>query len=122
MKTLLVLLFFPLIIQAGEVAWPDLKSFKYVSGRIAKEEDIKNKSALFVLKANGKYIGSPIKILLPQYAIHTNEKTNLRTRVVIIQAESAQGINMYGAINIRNGKGIIEIPSTFKLLGRKIKN
>ena len=122
MRILLVLLFFPLISQAEEVKWPDLKSIKYVSGRIAKEADIKNKSAIFVLKANGKYIGRHIKILLPQYAIYTNEKTNLKSRVVVIQAESAQGISMYGAINIRNGKGIIEMPSAFRLLGGKIKN
>ncbi len=116
----IILLFIPISLLAQEIEWPDLSTFKYVSGRVAKEADISNQSAIFVLKNEGKYIGTPIKIVLPQYAIYTDGETNQKSKVVIIQAESAQGMNMYGAIDIRNGKGVVSIDTDFKLLGQKI--
>ena len=116
----IILLLIPISLLAQETKWPDLSAFKHVTGRVAKEADIANQSAIFVLKNEGKYIGTPIHIALPQYAIYTDGETNQKSKVVIIQAESAHGMNMYGAIDIRSGKGIVSTDTDFKLLGQKI--
>ncbi len=117
----LILLIIPLLLHAQGNDWPNLNSFKYVQGRIATESDIADKSAIFVLKSEGNYIGKPIDIVLPQYAVYTIPGTNQQLRVVVIQAESAQGKNMYGAIDIRYGDGIISIDTDFKLLGNGVE-
>lgn len=120
MRILILLFLMPLSLAAQEAEWPDLNAFKYVSGRVAKEADLANKSAIFILKDGGDYIGVPIDMELPQYAIYTDGEVNKKIRVVIIQAESAQGVNMYGGIDIRDGSGVVSLDTDFKLLGKSI--
>lgn len=55
------------------------------------------------------------------HAVYTDSETNKKYKVVVIQAESAQGMNMYGAINLNNGSGIVSIDTDFNLLGKNIK-
>lgn len=117
MLTMLLLLV-PISLFAQETGWPDLSTFKSVSGRVANETDIASHSAVFVLKSDGKYIGTPISITLPQYAIYTDAETNKKHQVVIVQAESAKGMNMYGAIDIHSGKGVVSLDTDFELLGK----
>lgn len=114
-----LLLLLPITLFAQEAGWPDLSTFKSVSGRVAKEKDIADHSAVFVMKSEGKYIGTPISITLPQYAIYTDAETNKKYKVVIVQAEAAKGMNVYGAIDIHSGKGVVSLDTDFKLLGQK---
>ncbi len=99
-----------------EFKWPDINGFDVVSGRHAIEQDIAEQKAVFVAKTDEGYIGIPIDIKLPQFAIYTDSEKNEKYPVVIIQAERAQEMDMYGAINLQDGSGIISIPSDFDLL------
>lgn len=112
-------MFFSATLNANELNWPDLEKFGFVSGRHATEQDIADQKAIFVAKTDDGYIGTPIDIELPQYAIYTDEKDGQKYQVIVIQAEKAQGMEIYGAININDGSGLISIPADFQLLGNK---
>lgn len=120
MKQLILLTFLlPTLGFSQEFSWPSLDSVKFVTGRVATEEDVAKQSAIFVLKdQEGNFLGTPIDISLPQYAIYTDGETGQNYNVILIQAESAQGMNVYGAINIIDGSGIASVESDFKLLGQ----
>lgn len=120
MKTsiLLLTLFFPEVVLGQlKVAWPDLSAIKYVSKRHAVESDINSGAAVFLLKSNGINIGTPIDIEIPQYAIHLDGETGMRSNVVIIQAEEANGQQVVGALNVKTQKFIAGFLNEFELLG-----
>ena len=118
----LLFLMLPVTLLAQDSEWPSLDTVKYVSGRIAKEADIASKTAIFVLKdKEGNYLGKPINIKLPQYAIYTDGETKEKFKVIVVQAESSLEMNIYGAININNGSGVASIDTDFKLLGKVIE-
>jgi len=100
------------------VTWPDLSTIKFVSIRSATEVDVNNGSAAFLLQSEGESIGSPMDIDIPQYAIHTNEDTNEKTNVVIIQAEETEDQKVFGALIVENGELMVGLSHEFKMLGQ----
>ncbi len=105
--------------SAGKIIWPDLKKVAHVKGRAANKHDLNHHRAAFVLKLKGVPAGVPIKIKVPQYAIHTDQATGEQTPIVIIQAEHIDKFIAYGYINILTGKIQVTYPEEIQLLGTK---
>lgn len=98
--------------------WPDLSTIKFVSERAATEEDINQGAAVFLLQSDGKNIGRPLNIEIPQYAIHTDGETGEKSNVVVIQAEEANGQQVVGAIVIESNDHMAGLLNEFELLGK----
>ena len=111
---------FPISLFADGSGWPDLSSIKHVSGRAATIQDVTDGAAAVVLQADGKAIGEPIDIPVPQYALYHDANSGTVIRVVVIQAERAMGIDVYGAIDIETRRMYVSIPADFELLGQTI--
>jgi len=103
----------------AEIKWPSLKNISHVKGRAANKHDLNHHRAAFVLKLKGVPAGVPIKIKIPQYAIHTDQATGERTAVVIIQAEHIDKFEAYGYINFKTGSIGVTYPEEIKLLGTR---
>ncbi|EAW28842.1 hypothetical protein ATW7_04147 [Alteromonadales bacterium TW-7] len=99
--------------------WPSLSDYKYTSGRQATEDDINLGAAVFMLQVEGKNIGKPIDIIIPQYAIHIDQETGEKTKVIIIQAEETDDSQVIGAINIQTDEFIAALKFEFEFLGSK---
>ena len=102
--------------------WPKLEEIKSVSGRPGTEDDINAGSAVFLLQSEGENIGVPMTLEIPQYAIHTDEETGEKTRVVIIQAEEANNQQVIGALIIESNEYMAALFHEFQLLGSSIPN
>jgi len=102
------------------VVWPKLKDAKYVSGRPATDNDVKEERAVFVLKSDGIPIGQPLNILLPQHAFHIDTKTKHRVPCVLIQAEEAQGFKFAGCRVISDGSWLVGALDEFELRGSRV--
>ncbi len=120
---LLILFISPLKVNGGEsvTQWPSLSQIKCVSGRVATETDINEGAAAFMLQSEGISIGSPMKINIPQYAIHTDVDTGAQTKVIIIQAEEANNQQVIGALNFATNEFMVALFHEFKFLGKTIK-
>ncbi len=97
--------------------WPNLNEISYVSGRVAIEEDINSGAAVFMLQSEGENIGTAMKIDIPQYALHKNEEGKI-SKVVIIQAESANEQEVIGALSIADGSFMVGLFNEFEFLGK----
>lgn len=97
--------------------WPDLSTIKFVSNRLATEEDLAQGAAVFLMKPDNQNPGVPINIALPQYAIHTDERTGEKSNVVVIQAEEANNQQIFGALVIATNTHLAGMSSEFLLLG-----
>ena len=74
-------------------------------------------NAVFVAEVGGQAIGKPLDIQVPQFALHTDEPTHTRARVIIDQAEQAGDLQMIGYLDIgTGGYGVGTLPE-FELLG-----
>lgn len=104
---------------AERVAWPDLAKVCHVKGRAASEGDIKKGCAAFLLQSNGRYVGRPIKLLIPQYAFHIEDGTGKRTPVVVIQAEEGQGLQAVGYRVVGSDELGVSLLTELQLLGTK---
>jgi hypothetical protein len=102
------------------IIWPKLKGTKFIAGRPATDKDVNEGRAAFVLKSNGRIIGQPLTIPLPQYAIHIDAKTGHRTPCVLIQAEEAQGMKIGGCHVIADGSWLAGLLSEFELWGSRV--
>lgn len=82
---------------AGAAAdWPELPSSGFISGRATSKEDVNKGNAVFVASDNdGKVIGKPLQITIPQYAYWTSG-AGKRMAVIVVQAEEANGTQMFG--------------------------
>jgi hypothetical protein len=95
--------------------WPALPSKGFVTGRPAHIEDVNNGDAVFVAAVNGVVIGKALATLIPQYAL----LRNTRERVVVVQAEEANGIRMFGVRGL-DGKEAVVTEADLELLGPQI--
>lgn len=82
--------------SADTIAWPDLPQTCFVSGRSATSADVDTGCAAFLINVKGKAAGTPIKLDIPQYALHIDEATGKETPVIIIQAEENGEIKAVG--------------------------
>ncbi|MGU3307528.1 hypothetical protein ACLBW8_14820 [Pseudomonas sp. M5A4_2d] len=99
MRTLLLaaLALAPTLVLADTIAWPDLPKTCFVSGRSATSVDVDTGCAAFLINVQGKAAGTPIKLAIPQYALHVDEATGKETPVIIIiQAEENGEIKAVG--------------------------
>lgn len=106
-------LLLPLLSAAENIHWPDLSTIKHVSGRSAIEADLQSGAAAFTVP-----YGTPVSITIPQYAMYRDLDSGRLIPVVVVQAEVAQGLAMFGAIEVASGKHLIGQAEQFKLLGQ----
>lgn len=104
---------------AGDIEWPDLPQTCYVKGRAGDASDVREHCAAFVATSkDGKAIGKPLKIVVPQYAYHIDPKTKKKTPVIVLQAENAMGIPIVG-FEIVGGGMMVDTLNSLQLLGTK---
>jgi len=106
------------VASSNPAAWPPLPTTGFVAGRAATKLDVQEGNAMFVAEHENKVVGVPLAIEIPQYALHVDAESGVRTRVVLIQAERAGGVDMVGYRNLATGgDGVGTLPE-FQLLGR----
>lgn len=86
----------PTLALADAITWPDLPKNCFVSGRSATSADVDTGCAAFLINVKGKAAGTPIKLDIPQYALHVDEATGKETPVILIQAEENGDIKAVG--------------------------
>ncbi|WDU60706.1 hypothetical protein LRS56_17705 [Pseudomonas poae] len=98
MRTLLLvaLAMTPTLTLAEAITWPDLPQTCFVSGRSATSTDVDTGCAAFLINVKGQAAGTPIKLDIPQYAMHVDETSGKETPVIIIQAEENGEIKAVG--------------------------
>ena len=86
----------PSLALAEAITWPDLPDTCFVSGRSATSQDVDTGCAAFLINVKGKAAGTPIKLDIPQYAMHVDEGTGKETPVILIQAEENGDVKAVG--------------------------
>jgi hypothetical protein len=92
--------------------WPPLPSKGFVAGRPAQKSDIANGDAVFVAAIKDVVIGKPLPIPIPQYAL----LRDTHERVILVQAEDANGIKLFGVRGL-DGKEAVVKDTDLELLG-----
>jgi len=95
--------------------WPPLPRTGYIAGRAATLQDIKDGNAVFVASKGDTAVAKPLAITIPQYA-YWRDQGGLRIRVILVQAEEANGVHIFGVRNA-NGKDIVCTEAELTLLG-----
>jgi hypothetical protein len=101
--------------HAANPEWPSLPTKGFISGRPATEQDVDDGNAIFVAKVGGTTIGKPIPVTIPQFAYWT-DSNGKKVPVVILQAEEANGMPLFG---FRNAAGAAHVATgpELELLG-----
>ncbi|AYF47569.1 hypothetical protein DXV65_08180 [Pseudomonas fluorescens] len=86
----------PTLVLADTITWPDLPKSCFVSGRSATSMDVDTGCAAFLINVKGQAAGTPIKLDIPQYALHVDEATGKETPVILIQAEENGEVKAVG--------------------------
>ena len=86
----------PPLVLADTITWPDLPKSCFVSGRSATSMDVDTGCAAFLINVKGQAAGTPIKLDIPQYAMHVDEATGKETPVILIQAEENGEVKAVG--------------------------
>ena len=98
--------------------WPQLPSSGFVAGRSATKADVEAGQAVFSM--DGKSEG-PLKIVIPQYALWTDEAGTPHP-VVVVQAERGSGgMQIVGLLNADGSYAAATLPE-LKLLGTEKPN
>ena len=101
--------------------WPPLPARGFVSGHAANEQDVADGNAIFVAKVDGKIIGLPLPIAIPQYAYVTDAhvtKGGPQIPVVVVQAEQAANQQLFGVRDF-SGHEYVVTAVDLKLLGSR---
>ena len=95
------------------MAWPDLPTKGFLSGRPATNADVEAGNAVFSM--DGKSEGA-VEIAVPQYALWVDDQGQ-RHPVIVVQAEKAPGgMNIVGLLN-RDGSYTAATLPELELLG-----
>jgi hypothetical protein len=86
---------------AQSPAWPALPKTGFIAGRPATQKDVAEGNAVFSADKDGKVIGTPLPVKIPQYALWDDGKGH-KVPVIVVQAESANGFEIFG---FRNASG-----------------
>jgi len=114
----LFLALFPLVALAqNQSACPSLAAVDHVSGRLATEADIDAGAAIFMLQVDGKRIGTPMDLDVPQYAIHNDSLSGQKMSVIVVQAEETGDQKVIGALGCASNEFSIGLIGDFELLG-----
>jgi hypothetical protein len=81
--------------------WPTLPKTGFIAGRPATLQDVADGNAVFSAEKDGKVIGVPLPIEIPEYAYWDDGKGH-KIPVIVIQAERANGLEVFG---LRNPEG-----------------
>jgi hypothetical protein len=104
---------------SGPVAWaddwPPLPKQGFITGRAAQAADVQNGDAVFVAAVDGQVIGRPMAVRIPQYVA---VKGPPRVKGILVQAEAAQGVEMYGILTA-DGQSLVTLSSEVELLGTR---
>ena len=101
------------------VGWPKLPTEGFISGKPATKADVDADRAVFAY-VNGKGKSTPLTITIPQYAFMKKKGQDKKIRIIVVQAEKVNGMNVVGYINIKTGKRAITLLKHVKLLGQSI--
>ena len=104
---------------AEAITWPDLPSTCFVSGRSATSQDVDTGCAAFLINVKGQAAGTPIKLDIPQYAMHVDEGTGKETPVILIQAEENGDVKAVGYKELGTGQLGAALLREVRLLGTK---
>ncbi|MDY0834761.1 hypothetical protein [Pseudomonas sp. SED1] len=115
--TLLFLTLIPTLALAESITWPDLPVTCFVSGRSATSQDVDTGCAAFLINVKGKPAGTPIKLDIPQYAMHVDEGTGKETPVILIQAEENGDVKAVGYKELGTGQLGAALLREVRLLG-----
>jgi len=99
--------------------WPEISEIGFVTGRAANRDDIAAGRAAFVLEREGRPIGRPIDIPIPQYAYHVDVDTKVKSPCILIQAEEAQGNKVVGLLELPERTFAVATLAELELLGRE---
>src|SRR5512133_3565406 len=102
--------------QDSPVKWPLLPKKEFLSGRAATKADVNSGRAAFVAMLDGKPVGKPLPIKIPQYAFHLDNGKKIP--VIIIQAEQMDDKKYVGA-RLLSGGELVGFLNEFVLLGTK---
>ena len=103
----------------ADIIWPELPQTCFVSGRSATVADVDDGCAAFLINVKGKAAGTPIKLAIPQYAMHIDEATGNETPVIIIQAEENGEIKAVGYKELGSEQLGAALLREVRLLGTK---
>lgn len=103
----------------ADTTWPDLPETCFVSGRSATRADLDTGCAAFLINVKGKAAGTPIKLDIPQYALHIDEASGKETPVIIIQAEENGEIKAVGYKELHTDQLGAALLREVRLLGTK---
>lgn len=95
--------------------WPALPKQGFISGRAAQVADVESGDAVFVAAVDGEVIGRPMAVRIPQYV---TVKGPPRIKGVLVQAEEAQGVAMYGILT-SDGQSLVALSADVELLGTR---
>src|SRR5512133_2753078 len=102
--------------QDTKMKWPPLPKKEFLSGRAATKVDVESGRAAFVAMLDGKPVGKPLQIKIPQYAFHLDG--GKKTPVIIIQAEQMDD-KKYAGARLLSGGELVGFLNEFVLLGTK---
>lgn len=88
--------------DATNFRWPELPTKGFIFGRAATEQDVQDGNAIFVAKVGNTVIGKPLPVTIPQYA-YWKKSADENVPVVIIQAEEANGMRLFGFRDLGGG-------------------
>jgi len=97
---------------AASPDWPTLPCKGFITGRPAQKNDVASGDAVFVAAVKDIVIGKPLPITIPQYALLRNTKE----RVILVQAEEANGMKLFGVRGL-DGKEAVVTDTDLELLG-----
>ena len=103
-----------------DINWPELPTSGYICGRSATTEDVDSGVAVFALKSGDDYVGEPVDVDVPQYAIHVNQDTSERTPVVVTQVEKSGEVTFVGCLSVVDGSAMAGLMHEFQLLGTDV--
>ena len=95
--------------------WPQLPKQGFISGRAAQVADVESGDAVFVAAIDGEVIGRPMAVRIPQYV---TVKGPPRVNGILVQAEEAQGVAMYGILT-SDGQSLVALSADVELLGTR---
>jgi hypothetical protein len=74
--------------------WPELPEHGFISGRTATDDDVRAGNAVFVLGSDGRPVGEPMSLTIPQYVTHNGDRE--RWPAILVQAERADDQEIVG--------------------------
>lgn len=99
--------------------WPELPKTDFISGRVAKNKDIEDKKAAFLLQRRLFQKHKPLNIEIPQYAYYMDSETKMKIPGIIIQGEQLSKLRIIGFKPLDKDEFVAALIDEFILLGKE---